>query len=365
MNSKPASVHVNLGPRSYDIEIDSGSLARAGEFLVERGKVTHAVVITDDNVAKPHAKAVMESIAREVRQVDLFVVDSGEASKSIESANVLWRGLLELNADRKTVIVAVGGGVIGDLAGFVAATFARGLRCMQVPTSLLAQIDSSVGGKVGINLPNAKNMVGAFLQPLGVLIDIAALATLPEREYLSGLAEMVKYGVILDAEFFEYLERHRKGLRERDLKVLEHTVARCCRLKADIVEKDEHEETGLRATLNYGHTYGHAFETLLGYGTLLHGEAVSIGMMCAARLAERVGRIDHDVTLRQRSLLADLGLPLTGPELAREKMLEAMMHDKKVQHGQLRVVLPSRLGHVDLITDLDPADVMAAVEETP
>jgi 3-dehydroquinate synthase len=338
-------------------------LAQAGHFLVQRGKVTHAVVITDDHVEKPHAMAIMENLAQHVRKVDLIVVESGESSKSIESATALWQGLLELNADRKTVIVAVGGGVIGDLAGFVAATFARGLRFMQVPTSLLAQVDSSVGGKVGINLPDAKNMVGSFLQPLGVLIDTATLESLPEREYISGLAEVVKYGMILDAEFFAYLEKHREGLRRRDPTVLAHTIARCCRLKADVVEKDEREETGLRAVLNYGHTFGHAFESLAGYGTLLHGEAVSIGMVCAARLAERVGRIDRDLTLRQQRLLADLQLPLVGPRLAREKILEAMMHDKKVQYGKLRVVLPSRLGHVDLVTDLDPADVMAALDE--
>ena len=202
----------------------------------------------------------------------------------------LWQGLLELGADRKTVVAAVGGGVVGDLAGFIAATYARGLRFLQVPTSLLAQVDSSVGGKVGINLPEAKNMVGAFLQPLGVLVDTATLATLPANEYRAGLAEVVKYGVILDAEFFQYLEANTAALdRSATDDVLAHVVARCCRLKADVVEQDEREESGLRAVLNFGHTFGHAFETLCGYGKLLHGEAVAIGMVCAARLAQRLG----------------------------------------------------------------------------
>ena len=362
MNASSAGVHVDLGSRSYDIAIGSGNLAQAGPLLSAAGAVNHAVVVTDEHVEKPHAISVMESLSESVAKVDLIVVEAGEASKSVESAGALWQGLLELGADRKTVVVAVGGGVIGDLAGFVAATFARGLRFMQVPTTLLAQVDSSVGGKVGINLPDAKNMIGAFWQPLAVLIDTATLATLPEREYLSGLGEVVKYGVILDAEFFAYLENHIEALRRRDGDVLAHTVARCCRLKADVVEKDEREETGLRAVLNYGHTYAHAFETLTGYGTLLHGEAVAIGMLCASRLAERLGRIDHELTERQQRLLAALGLPVAVPKLNRQKILDVMLHDKKVQQGRLRFILPTRLGHVELVGDLDPADVSAALE---
>jgi hypothetical protein len=206
-------------------------------------------------------------------------------------ADRLWQELLELEADRNTVVVAVGGGVVGDLAGFVAATYARGVPFFQVPTTLLAQVDSSVGGKVGVNLPGAKNMVGAFWQPLGVLIDTEVLNTLPDREYRAGLAEVVKYGVILDAEFFAYLEDHVDDLNRRRADVLRPVIARCCRLKADVVEQDERETAGRRAVLNYGHTFGHAIEAETGYGDFLHGEAVSIGMLCASRLAERLGRI--------------------------------------------------------------------------
>lgn len=357
-----SSVRVNLGPRSYDIVIGSGTLAQAAEFILARGAVSHAVVITDENVEEPHAHAVAGSLTERDISVDAIVVEPGEGSKSIETADALWEGLLEIGADRKSIVVAVGGGVIGDLAGFIAATYARGLRFFQVPTTLLAQVDSSVGGKVGINLPEAKNMVGAFLQPQGVLIDPTVLATLPEREYRAGLGEVVKYGVILDADLFEQLERQADALLLRDPAVLADVIARCCRLKADVVEQDEREETGLRAVLNYGHTFGHAFEALTGYERLLHGEAVAIGMLCASRLAERLGRIGGEVTRRQAALIEALGLPSHAPPLAAEEVLASMMHDKKVEHGQLRFVLPSCIGHVDLVADVPESAVRGALE---
>jgi 3-dehydroquinate synthase len=356
------TVRVNLAERSYDIQIGAGNLAEAGRFLTERAKVTHVVLVTDDHVQKSHAMRTAESLGQQDIEVDVISIEPGEASKSLDMAAGLWQGFLELDADRKTVVAAVGGGVVGDLAGFIAATYARGLRLLQVPTSLLAQVDSSVGGKVGINLPEAKNMVGAFLQPLGVLIDTTTLTTLPANEYRAGLAEVVKYGVILDAEFFQYLEAHAAALVERKDDVLVRVIARCCRLKADVVEKDEREESGLRAMLNFGHTFGHAFEALSGYGKLLHGEAVAIGMVCAARLAERTGRVDAEFSDRLRSLLCILGLPVDVPKLDQEKILNAMMHDKKVEHGQLHFVLPSRLGHVELAGDIAPADIRAALE---
>ena len=210
MNNSIDTVRVNLAQRSYDIQIGAGNLAEAGRFLTDRAKVTHVVLVTDDNVHKLHAMRVAESLGEQDIEVDVIVVAPGEESKSLDVAAGLWQGFLELGADRKTVVAAVGGGVVGDLAGFIAATYARGLRFLQVPTSLLAQVDSSVGGKVGIDLPDAKNMVGAFLQPLGVLIDTATLATLPANEYRAGLAEVVKYGVILDAEFFA-VSRSQRG----------------------------------------------------------------------------------------------------------------------------------------------------------
>ena len=364
MNPSSQTVRVHLAERSYDIEIGTGNLDHAGQFVTGRGRVSHAVVVTDENVESPHAARVAESLADESLSVDMVVVPAGEPTKSIEMATSLWRKMLELKADRKTVVVAAGGGVVGDLAGFLAATYARGIRFFQVPTSLLAQVDSSVGGKVGINLPGAKNMVGAFLQPQGVLIDIATLDTLPDRQYRAGLAEVVKYGVILDAELFAFFEAHVEGLARRDHEILREVVARCCRLKADVVEQDEHEQSGLRAVLNYGHTFGHALEALAGYGEILHGEGVAIGMVCASRLAERLGRVESGLTARQRDLLVALGLPVDVPALDHDAILEAMLHDKKVQHGRLRFVLPSTLGRVELVGDIDPGDVREALVST-
>ena len=273
-------------------------------------------------------------------------------------ADRLWQQLLAVGTDRQSVVVAVGGGVVGDLAGFVAATYARGLRFCQVPTSLLAQVDSSVGGKVGINLPSAKNMVGAFWQPSYVLIDTQVMQTLPAREYRSGLAEVVKYGVILDAAFFDLLEQQVPALRVRRADVLRTVVARCCRLKADVVEADECERTGRRAVLNFGHTFAHALESVTGYGQLLHGEAVAMGMVCAARLAERLGRTDRALTDRLQHLLQALELPCCLPDADQQLLVQAMQSDKKVEHGRLRFVLPSRIGHVELVADVDAALIL-------
>jgi 3-dehydroquinate synthase len=225
----------------------------------------------------------------------------------------------------------------------------------------LAQVDSSVGGKVGVNLAGGKNMVGAFWQPAGVLIDTSVLDTLPEREYRAGLAEVVKYGVILDADFFEYLEKHAVELAQRDAEVLQKVIARSCELKAQVVAADERELTGQRAVLNYGHTFCHALETVTGYGEFLHGEAVSIGMLCASRLAERLGRVDRKFTARQKKLLKSLKLPVDFPQLDEQAILRAMARDKKVEHGKLRFVLPTRMGHVELVGEVDEADVLASL----
>jgi 3-dehydroquinate synthase len=354
---------VQLGSRSYTIDIGTGNLPSLGQQVADWCALSHAVVITDENVETPHARSVAASLANAGAQVDLLVVDAGESSKSVGTAGQLWNKLVEIGADRKTVVVAVGGGVIGDLAGFVAASYARGLPFVQVPTTLLAQVDSSVGGKVGINLSGGKNLVGAFWQPAGVLIDTHVLATLPPREYRAGLAEVVKYGVILDADFFEYLEHHVVGLNHRDPPILEHVIRRCCRLKADVVEADEREETGQRAVLNYGHTFCHALETITAYGQYLHGEAVAIGMLCASRLAERLGRVDADFTSRQRRLLSALGLPVGFPDVDRDALVAAMAHDKKVEHGKLRFVLPTRMGHVELVSGVAEHHVRTALDD--
>jgi 3-dehydroquinate synthase len=259
------------------------------------------------------------------------------------------------------VVVTVGGGVVGDLAGFAAATFGRGIDFLQVPTTLLAQVDSSVGGKVGINLPDAKNMVGAFWQPVGVVVDVSVLKTLPDREFRAGLAEVVKYGVIRDEQLFQYLEQHVDDINHRDLPVMQHVIQRCCRIKADVVQADEREESGLRAILNYGHTFCHALEAATGYESLLHGEGVAIGMLCASRLAERLGRIDPSLTKRQFDLLTALGLPTTLPQVSHEELVELMYHDKKADHGRLRFVLPTKMGHVELVDNVSEDEIRSAL----
>jgi 3-dehydroquinate synthase len=355
------TVRVPLSERSYDIEIGVGNLGRAGAFIADRAPLTHAIVITDANLERLYATRAAESLERTGARADLLVVAPGEASKSVAVSERLWRSLVALKADRKSVVVALGGGVIGDLAGFVAAAYARGLPFVQIPTTVLAQVDSSVGGKVGVNLPEAKNMVGAFWQPLGVLIDTNVCATLPDREYRAGLGEVVKYGVILDADFFAYLERNAEALNLRRSDVLRRVVARCCQLKAGVVASDERDETGRRAVLNYGHTFGHALESVSGYERFLHGEAVSIGMVCASRLAEQLGRVDRAFTDRQRRLLAALHLPVDVPDLDVDRLLAAMQRDKKVAHGRLRFVLPTRMGCVELVGDIDPHQVRAAL----
>lgn len=357
------TVHVNLGPRSYDLEIGSGNLREAAKFCDTDQEDAHVVVITDENVDALYSEALGDALQEAGAQLDILVVEPGEQSKASEVAADLWEQLLDNGADRKSVVLALGGGVVGDLAGFVAATFGRGLRFVQIPTTLLAQVDSSVGGKVGINLPGGKNMVGAFWQPRGVLIDVDVLQTLPVREYRAGLAEVVKYGVIQDAEFFAYLEGNIEKVNSRDAAVLTRIVERCCRLKADVVEQDEREETGLRSILNYGHTFGHAFEAATEYELLLHGEGVAIGMMCAARLAERMGRVDAAFVERQRKLLEAFGMALDVPDVEHGELVEFMYRDKKVERGKLRFVLPTRMGHVELVRDVVTDDVLAAMAE--
>ena len=359
------TTRVNLGERSYDIQIGSGNLAGLAPFLRERCQASHAVIITDDAVDELYADKLGDQLTDDEWEVHLLTVDVGEPSKSGDVAQELWETMLEEGTDRKSIVIAIGGGVVGDLAGFVAATFARGLQFFQVPTTLLAQVDSSVGGKVGINLPGAKNMVGAFWQPKGVLIDVDVLATLPDREYRAGLAEVVKYGVILDAEFFHYLEHHVDAINARDPAVLTRVIERCCRLKADVVEQDECELTGVRAVLNYGHTFAHAFEAAGEYGLLLHGEAVSIGMECAARLARRMNRINDEFVNRQTALLNALKLPTEVPDFNGEELVMIMRRDKKVDEGRLRFVLPTKLGHVELVKDVRVEDVLASLSKVP
>ena len=348
--------------RSYAIHVGSGTLGQLGSLLAAGGS-RRAMVIADAAVVDPHATAVVTGLKQAGLETDLLTVPSGESSKSLAEAGRLWESLAQLGIDRQTVVIAVGGGVVGDLAGFVAAGFARGIPCWQVPTTLVAQVDSAIGGKTGINLTAGKNLVGAFWQPQGVLADIDTLATLPDREFTSGLAEVVKYGMILDAEFFAWLEDNATAIINREPPAIGHIVRRSAELKAHVVERDEREQTGLRACLNYGHTFAHAFETATGYGTLLHGEAVALGMVAAARLAYSLDRIDEAIADRQYRLLEQLCLPVVTDTLAGisdETLLAIMARDKKTLNGQLRFVLPNRIGQVELVDGVSPAAAAGA-----
>lgn len=348
VSPSPTELRVQLGDRSYPIRLthdDWDSLPQ--QIAAVLGDVSHFLVICDEAVSQKWADSLADQLGSQYR-CDLATIPSGETSKSIDMLSQLWDWMLSSQADRRSVVVAVGGGVIGDLAGFAAASYARGLRFVQLPTTLLAMVDSSVGGKTGINLEGAKNMVGAFWQPSLVVIDTATLQTLDDRSFRSGLAEVVKYGVIEDADFFAWLEQNADALVARDPAVLQQAIARSCQIKANVVADDERETSGRRAILNYGHTFAHAIEATAGYGTWLHGEAVSIGMAMAAKLAVFLRRVDSQFFQRQDQLLTRCGLPVRWDQADPEKMLPVMQSDKKVQHAQLRFVLPTRLGHVEL-----------------
>lgn len=366
MTGSPRTVSVSLADRSYDIVIQDGVLPRIAEIVEPwcirfgRGQAARSAAIIYDSNVRYGAITVQNSLAATGWRCELIELEPGETTKRQEVISSIYDRLVAMHADRKTVVFAIGGGVTGDAAGFAAATYNRGLPFIQCPTTLLADVDSSVGGKVGINHPLAKNLIGAFHQPLGVVIDTSMLSTLPDREFRSGLAEVVKYGVILDAGFFDWIEQHAEQITARDPQILQQAIARSCRLKADVVEQDEYEWTGLRAVLNYGHTFAHAFEALSGYGELLHGEAVAIGMVYASRLAERLKRIDATITQRQIDLLQKFHLPTLLPATSRwsdEQILGRMRLDKKTEAGKLRFVLPSRLGQVELVSGVNEAVV--------
>jgi 3-dehydroquinate synthase len=351
--------------RSYTIHVGDTILQDIGGLL-KTDCVQRAVIVSDQSVNATHAKTVAEALQDASITIDHLTIPSGEASKSLAEAERLWNEFARLKIDRKTAILAVGGGVIGDLTGFVAATFSRGLDFWQVPTTLVAQVDSAIGGKTGVNLPAGKNLVGAFWQPRGVVADISTLTTLPDREYVSGLAEVVKYGMILDTDFFHWLEDNALRVRDREKRSVAHIVRRSAELKTLVVERDEREITGLRACLNYGHTFAHAFETATGYGTLLHGEAVSLGMMAAASLACSMNRIDQLVVDRQQKLLETLGLPVSTTTLngiEDNDLLGIMSQDKKNIGGKLRFILPSAIGEVETVDNVCHEFVISAINK--
>ncbi|MCC7484129.1 MAG: 3-dehydroquinate synthase [Burkholderiales bacterium] len=349
---------VALENRSYPIHIGPGLIAR-GELVAARLPQPRAVLVSNTTVAPLYAERLTHALRAQGVAVLAVTVPDGEAHKDWRTLNAILDALLENRSERGTALIALGGGVVGDLTGFAAAVYQRGVPFIQVPTTLLAQVDSAVGGKTAINHPLGKNMVGAFYQPLAVVSDTDTLATLPPRELAAGLAEVIKYGAIHDPAFFDWLEANVARLVAREAEALTWAIERSCAIKAGIVAGDE-RETGERALLNYGHTFGHAIETATGYGQWLHGEAVAAGMVLAARLSVRMGLLAASEASRIESLLARAGLPVTAPALGVERYLELMGHDKKVRGGRIRFILLRRLGEA-LPTAEVPPDTLAAV----
>ncbi|MBK6601433.1 MAG: 3-dehydroquinate synthase [Betaproteobacteria bacterium] len=353
-------LNVALGERSYPIDIGAGLLDRAGELLGPRIASRRAIIVSNPVVAGHWLAPLRASLARAGIDAQVVLIPDGEAHKSWDTLHDLLTRLLELQAERSTTLVALGGGVVGDIAGFAAAIYQRGMRFVQIPTTLLAQVDSSVGGKTAVNHPLGKNMIGAFHQPDAVLIDPDCLRTLPAREVAAGLAEVIKYGAIRDAAFFGWLEGHVDRLLARDPAALEEAIAVSCRIKAGIVAVDE-RESGERALLNFGHTFGHAIEAAQGYGNWLHGEAVAAGMAIAARLSQRRGALAAGDTARLVDLLQRSGLPVAAPAMPLERWLKLMAQDKKVADGAIRFVLLEALGWAVIAGDVASDDLAAVL----
>jgi len=348
---------VVLGERGYPIHIGSGLLGRAGE-LIGKTLGRRAVVVTNATVAAHHLSTLRAGLGKHAVDTDVVMVPDGEAHKSWAALQDIITRLLEMRVDRGTAVIAFGGGVIGDLAGFAAAIALRGLPLVQVPTTLLAQVDSSVGGKTGINHPLGKNMIGAFWQPRAVLIDVDCLRTLPPRELKAGLAEVIKYGAIRAADFFRWLEENAARLVAGDRDALEYAIARSCAIKAEIVSADE-RESGERTLLNFGHTFGHAIEAAQGYGQWLHGEAVAAGMVIASRLSQRLCGLPAQEADRIARLVTACGLPAAPPKIAPDRWWDLMAHDKKVADGKIRFVVLSAIGAAALRAGIDLEDLTA------
>ena len=356
-----STISIELGARrSYDILIGSGLLDQPACWQ-DLPKAACAVIVTDNTVAPLYLARLKARLAPHYGRVDAVILPDGEQHKDWTSLNRICDHLLASAADRKTVLFALGGGVIGDMTGFAAAIYMRGVPFVQVPTTLLAQVDSSVGGKTAINHPLGKNMIGAFYQPLRVVADLDTLDSLPDRELSAGLAEVIKYGPIADAAFLEWIEINLDAMLARDKAALAYAVKRCCEIKAWVVEQDEREQ-GLRAILNFGHTFGHAIETGLGYGAWLHGEAIGCGMVMASDLSVRLGLMPADFLPRMRRLIERAGLPVVGPDLGVERYLALMRLDKKAEGGAIRFVLIEGLGRAGMheASDALVGDVLTA-----
>jgi 3-dehydroquinate synthase len=352
---------VSLGNRSYPIYLGTGILDRLPSLLTGIGVKGKAAIVTDSNVGPLYADRVCSLLDAASLSVATSVLDAGEKHKRLSEIERLCGDFLEAGLDRDSTVFALGGGVVGDVAGYAAAGFMRGIRYVQIPTTVVAQVDSSVGGKTGVNHPLAKNIIGAFHQPSAVVIDLTLLETLPDRELRAGLAEVIKHGVIADEQLFIYMEREARPVLGKDLATLEFPVHRSCEIKSAVVSADEREQ-GMRAILNYGHTFGHGIEAVTHYTRYLHGEAVALGMHAAAILARNLAMVDDAFVARQEACISAYGLPVSWPELPVQETLQTMRRDKKVRAGTMKFVLPDRIGHVVQRTDISEKQVGAALE---
>lgn len=353
-------LNVALAKCSYPIIIGENLLSEFQHFKLQPGQ--RVLIVTNETIAPLYLQLLINMLEKHDVKTDSIIVPAGEKYKTMETWNTILTALLANNHTRNSILIALGGGVIGDVAGFAASAYQRGIKFIQVPTTLLSQVDSSVGGKTAINHPLGKNMIGAFYQPQSVVIDLNCLKTLPQRELSAGLAEVIKYGIILDTEFFNWLEAHIEDLLNLNINALSYCIYRCCEIKAQVVAADETEQ-GMRAILNLGHTYGHAIEAELGYGNWLHGEAVSVGILMAAQTAKLLGKLTDTDIDRIRNLLIKANLPVTrSKQMSIESYLPHMMRDKKVLSGQLRLVIPTKIGQAEVIEGIEKDMVFESIQ---
>ncbi len=356
------NIRVELGERSYDIIIGIDILDGIGEEIEAFGLSPKTAIVSNPTVFSLYGERVSESVKAAGFEPVPVIIPDGEAYKNIETLKYIYDELLKHRLDRKSALIALGGGVVGDIAGFAASTYMRGISCIQIPTTLLAQVDSSVGGKTGIDHELGKNMIGAFWQPRLVWIDVETLRTLPRKQLLAGLSEVIKYGVIQDKEMFDFLEAKRDDILNLGMEALTHIIKRSCEIKAEVVSSDE-REAGMRAILNYGHTIGHAIETTTKYEKYLHGEAIAIGMCLEAKLAEILGLIDKDQVLRIIQLIHSYGLPSGMPEtISTSSVSLSMKLDKKAVAGELKFILPERIGSVRTLTGVSDEVIREALQ---
>jgi len=354
-------LNIDLADRSYEILIGQHLLDQTETWVSEVVKPSRVVIVTHPSIYRLYGDRLVQSFTAAGISVNVIDVPEGESSKSLKQAEKIYDRLMEWGCDRQSVLIALGGGVIGDLTGFIAATYVRGVPFIQVPTTLLAQVDSSVGGKTAVNHPRGKNMIGAFYQPKRVVIDLETLRTLPEREFRAGIAEIIKHGVIEDADLFAYLETHTAKILAQDSEALEYIIATSCAIKARVVEKDE-RESHYRMVLNFGHTLGHAVESLTGYSAFVHGEAVAIGMVYAAKLSEICGRCTAEVPRRITALIEKFGLPTRLPGLSPEALIQSMYLDKKTTHKKIRFILVKDIGSIEIVDEVAESLIKQALE---